>query len=111
MEPIVIAFTVVFAGLLGVFAVRLLWDRLRFKSLRGVAFNREIAATLGSVKLDPGDGTPMDLTVHRLKGEGGEPPRVGLEAYGRMFRKHYFHMITLEREEALRLAGLLERIG
>ena len=44
----------------------------------------EQPATLGSVKLDPGDGTPMDLTVHRLKGEGGEPPRVGLEAYGRM---------------------------
>ena len=110
MQPIVTVFTVVFVGLFIVFILRLILDRVRFKSFRGVAFNREIIETLGQVTVNGGDGFPMQLIVHRLAGEGSEPHKIGLESYSWRFKKHYFHMITVNQKDALHMADLLERV-
>jgi hypothetical protein len=111
MEPIVLFFTVVFAGLFIVFIIRLILDRKRLKSFAGVVFNREIIETLGHVTVDRGDGISMRLIIHRLAGEKGESSKIGLESHGMRFREHFFHMITLNNTEALKIADLLERIG
>jgi hypothetical protein len=111
MEPIVTVFTVVFVGLFIVFIIRLILDRKRFKSFRGVAFNRQIIETLGHVIVNTCDDMSMKLTVHRLAGEEGESSKIGLESHGMRFQKHYFHMITLNPTEALNIADLLERTG
>ena len=111
MEPVVTGFTVVFVGLFIVFIIRLILDRKRLKSFRGVAFNRQIVETLGHVTVDGCDGMSMRLIVHRLAGEKGESNKIGLESHGMRFRKHYFHMITLNQTEALNIADLLERMG
>ncbi|MDP1993407.1 MAG: hypothetical protein Q8K00_20515 [Syntrophales bacterium] len=110
MESIVIFFTVVFVGLFVVFIIRLILDRKRLKSFRGIAFNRQIVETLGHVTVDRYDGISMKLIVHRLAGEKGESGKIGLESHGMRFREHYFHMITLNKTEALNIADLLERI-
>lgn len=109
MEPIVTVFTVFFVGLFVIFIIRLILDRKRFKSFRGVAFNKEIIETLGHVMVDRGDGIFMKLIVHRLAGNEGESNKIGLESHGRWFGKHYFHMITLNKTEALHIADLLEK--
>ena len=111
MEPIVTVFTVVFVGLFVVFIIRLILDRKRLKSFRGVAFNREIIETVGDVTVNTCDGMFMKLIVHRLAGDEGESNKVGLESHGMRFEKHYFHMITLNKTEALNIADLLERTG
>ena len=111
MEPIVTFFTVVFVGLFVVFILRLILDRKRLKSFAGVVFNREIIETLGHVTVDTCEGISMKLIVHRLTGEEGESNKIGLESHGMRFRKHYFHMITLNQTEALNIADLLERTG
>lgn len=111
MEPIVLLFAVVFSGLFVVFIVRLILDRIRLKSFRGIAFNREIIETLGHVTVNTCDGMSMRLIVHRLAGGEDESRPIGLESHGRRFREHYFHMIALDQKAALSIADLLERAG
>lgn len=111
MEPIVTVFTVVFVCLFVVFIIHLILDRKRLKSFAGVVFNREIIETSGHVTVDTCDAMSMKLIVHRLAGNERESKKIVLEFHGRRFRKHYFHMITLNKTEALNIADLLERSG
>ena len=92
--------------IIAILLITMLYRIVRYRSIAGALFGARVVGNLGKVAAaDPGH-MPVEVRVHAL--DSAVPYRaIGVELVAKALGHTRFMPITLSREQALQLAGLL----